>query len=78
MILGHKQKFEDSGVWDEFTVHRACGERKQFGAVAKGCGMVSPIGYLRILVNAGSLVLPGHLHTDYQIHCSPSSFLHTG
>ena len=40
MILGEKQKFADSRVWDEFTVRRACGEGKQFGAVAEGCGGV--------------------------------------
>lgn len=41
MISGEKQeKFEDSSVWDEFTVSRTCGEGKQFGAVAEGCGGV--------------------------------------
>lgn len=64
VILGDKrEKFEDSRIWEELTVRRAYGERKQFGAVAKGCGMLSTADYLRNSVNAGNLVLTGHLHT---------------
>lgn len=79
VILGDKQvKFEHSSVWDGFTVHRACGERKEFGAVAKGCGMVSTADHLIISVSAGNPVLPGPLHMDSHIHHPPWSFLHTG
>lgn len=78
VILGDKQVELEDRVWDGFTVHRAWGERNQFGAGAKGCGTVSTADHSTVSVGAGHLVWPGHLHIDSQICCPPSSFLHTG